>query len=313
MAVGGIFQLSYFKLRNPMSLDGLRALLAVLDAGNFVRASEALGVPRATLRRRVDMLEADIGRPLLNRGRNEATATDAGRVLADGARRVLLDMSALMSAARSVGDEPAGVLRIGLPGGMPPEVLALVWTAFRARFPEVHVRARFFDDPRRRLLDDVDVAFHLGGEKVDGPWEKYHAGNIPERLMATPDYLERRGTPTSLAELDEHDILNLHMPGADPTVLPLLDGGSHPVEPVFSATDPRVLRDFANAGLGIALCALPPLPGLEPDKLVQVLPDVVGRERSMQMIVARALVETPPLRAIFRFARTMLGHEMTPS
>lgn len=294
-----------------MNLDGLRAFLAVVDAGDFVRASEALGVPRGTLRRRVAMLEGEVGRPLLTRTRKGATATEAGRVLADGARRLLLDVYALRGAVRGVGEEPSGVLRIGLPVGLPSQVMGVTWAAFRSAFPKVCLQARFFEDPRRRLLDEVDVAFHIDGNWSDGPWQVYAIGPVSERLMASPDYLSRRGRPISLADLADHDLLSLFMPGEATDSLPLLAGGTHPVVPAASGTDPRVLQEFAQAGMGIALCPIPPVPGVAHEGLEVVLPDIVGRERTIHMMVPRALVETPRLRAIFRFARSMLGREIT--
>ena len=295
-----------------VSLDELRALIAVLDEGNFVKASAVLGVPRGTLRRRVGALEEAVGRPLLHRGRNETTATEAGRILADGARGVLRDAGSLLTTARSAGDEPSGVLRVGLPTGVPPQAWALFLTGFRAAFPKVQLEARVFDDPRRRLLDEVDLAVHVGGDEIDGPWVTYELARVAEQLAASPAYLERRGTPDSLKDLAQHDLLNLFIPGADPGELPLLDGGTYRVTPIVSATDPRTLQELAVAGFGIALCAMLPIPGFETG-LVPVLPDIVGGSRSLRMVVPRALIETPQLRAIFRFARVTLGRDMVES
>lgn len=292
-----------------MNLDEMQALVAVLDEGNFVRASEALGVPRATLRRRISCLEEQVGKPLLHRGRLETTATEAGAVLADGARALLNEAQALMTATRSAGDEPAGVVRMGLPTGLPPQVMSLFFSTFRAKFPEVLVEIRFFDDPRQRILDEVDLAVHIGGDAIDGPWLTYELGQLEEQLAACPEYLEQRGTPGTLADLAEHDLLTLYAPGSHPGDLPLLDGGVFRVSPILASTDPRTVQEFAEVGLGIAMCVKTPFPGF-PTTLVPVLTDVVGKTTSMRMIVPRTLVKTPLLRAIFRFAKATFGRDL---
>ena len=231
-------------------------------------------------------------------------------MLADGARPLLNHADALMAAVRSVGDEPVGMLRVGLPVGLPPAAMALVAANFRASFPRVVLNARFFDDPRRRLLDEVDLAVSIGDDPIEGPWATYEIGKVAEWLAASPEYLQRRGEPKSLSDLAEHDLFTLYVPGEDPGRLPLLEGGTYGVSPVASSTDPRMVQELSTAGHGIGLCAVPSLPGVDTRPLVKVLPGTVGRTRKLYLVVPRALIETPPLRAIFRFARTVLGREM---
>ena len=93
--------------------------------------------------------------------------------------------------------------------------------------------------------------------------------------------------------------------------MPLLEGGTYPVKPILAGTDPELVRRAAVSGAGIACCAVSPLPVAEADSLVQVLPDIVGRSRPIRIVVPRLLMETPNLRAVFRFARILLGGELT--
>lgn len=64
-----------------MDTDDLRALLLVLDHGSFQAASDASGIPRSSLRRRLENLEATLG-PLLNRQSTGIQATPSGRLVA---------------------------------------------------------------------------------------------------------------------------------------------------------------------------------------------------------------------------------------
>ena len=75
---------------------------------------------RATLRRRIDQLEARAGVHLVDRTRLGAPLTEAGKVLAARGRLMVNEASALLASVREAGSEPAGELRVLLPIGLPP-------------------------------------------------------------------------------------------------------------------------------------------------------------------------------------------------
>ena len=86
-----------------MDLDDLRAFLAVLDAGSVSGAAAALGVPRSTLRRRLEELESRVGTPLWSRDQHGATPTAAGELLARQGRALLQAHEALLASVRARG------------------------------------------------------------------------------------------------------------------------------------------------------------------------------------------------------------------
>lgn len=75
----------------------------------------------------------------------------------------------------------------------------------------------------------------------------------PLRVVATRAYLERRGTPTSLAELADHDVLGWSRPGHSPEHWPLLAGGTVEVTPWLSTSDAHLLATVAARGGGLLL------------------------------------------------------------
>src|SRR5688572_2734885 len=103
-----------------MDLEEFRAFLAVVETGSFLAAATQLNTPRATLRRRVEALEARAGVLLLERSARGVVVTAAGAVLADRGRVVLQEASALVASVREIGREPVGVLRALVPVGLPP-------------------------------------------------------------------------------------------------------------------------------------------------------------------------------------------------
>ncbi|MEO0599888.1 MAG: LysR family transcriptional regulator, partial [Myxococcota bacterium] len=108
-----------------MDLDALRALVTVVELGSFVAASRRLGIARPTLRRRLDALEQEVGVPLLVRTKSGSQPTGAGALLAERGRELLRDGNALLSAVRELGDEPRGELRLVVPVGIAPPIVAM--------------------------------------------------------------------------------------------------------------------------------------------------------------------------------------------
>lgn len=283
-----------------MDLEELRAFLAVVETGSFLTAATTLHLSRATLRRRVDALEARAGVPLLTRTRTGAVTTSAGAALAARGRLIIQEASALVHSIREIGPQPAGLLRVMLPVGLPPHVLTPLFVMVRQRYPQLSFRARLSDDPVGGLLDDVDLVVHFGAQSPQGPWISRELLRVRVWLIGSADYLARHGTPRTIDELREHTLLAWEMPGEDGRIWPTLAGGTFTVAPVLRTSDIHMLRQCAIAGQGIALVpdAMLPDPGVAPEALVPVLPDVVGREVPIRVVVPAAMSEIPRLKVL---------------
>jgi DNA-binding transcriptional LysR family regulator len=291
-----------------MDLDELRAFLDVVDAGSLLAAADARGVSRTTLKRRIDGLEARAGVPLIQTTSRGIVVTEAGRVLVERGREVSREMGVLVTSLRRSITEPEGVLRVILPVGMPPHVLPLLFAAVRARWPKLRIDVQFSDDPLDQRLEDVDVALHFG-EPPRGPWRSFVLLTVRLWLLAHRGYLDRRGTPTSLADLREHDLLAWRAPGGDPSNWPTPEGTTFRVEPNLIGTDIHVIRTCCIARQGIALLpdALIPDPGVDPAALVRVLPDLIGAELPIRMSVPELLADSAKIKVVVDEARRFIA------
>jgi DNA-binding transcriptional LysR family regulator len=291
-----------------MDLEELRAFLSVVEAGSFLAAAEALGVSRTTLRRRVGALEARAGVPLIESTQQGALLTEAGRVLAGQGQRIVQEASALVRAIREVGDSPSGVLRVVLPVGLPPHVLTPLFAALRATYPRLRVQAGFSNDPIGEPLVDIDLVVHFGEDTPRGPWLSHVLLRVRERLVASKEYLERRGTPRCLEDLANHELFAWHRPGEDARLWPTRKGTTFTVEPTLVATDIHFVRQCCITGLGIGLVpdVMVPDPGLAADALIPVLPDVVGRELPVRVTVPQVLSEIPKIQMVLRQLRSFV-------
>lgn len=291
-----------------MDLEELRAFLDVVETGSYLAAADSLGVSRTTLRRRVEALEARAGVPLLKSTPQGIVLTEAGEVLSRRGRIMMQETSALLTSIREVGQEPSGVLRLVLPVGLPPHLLTPLYAQLRESYPLLRVHVRFSDDPLSEPLDRVDMAFHFGS-MPRGPWLSYVILRKQERLLASKEYLAKRGTPRTVEELQGHELLAWEAPGEDASTWPSLKGTPFAVQPAFVTSDIHLVRMCCLSGLGIALVPSLELadPGFPEDTLVPVLPGEVGRERPFRVSVPEALAEIPKIKQVLGSLRRALG------
>lgn len=292
-----------------MDLEELRAFIAVAEAGSFLGAARNLGVSRTTLRRQVGALEARAGVPLLEGSRHGVAPTEAGQLLARTGRSMMQEAGALLASIREVGQAPSGTLRVVLPVGLPPHLLTPMFVALRAAYPRLLFHCRFSNDPLGEALSDIDIAVHFGEDAPRGHWISHVVIRVREWLVASRAYLEKHGTPATIDDLRRHELMAWQAPGEDARVWRTLTGGAFTVEPALIATDIHFIRHCCISGLGIGLVpdAALPDPGVDPDILVPVLAEVVGRERPVRISVPAVLAEIPKIKMVIDHVRGFLG------
>lgn len=297
-----------------MDLEETRAFLAVIEHGSFKAAAENLNQPRATLRRRVESLEVRAGVALLERSRNGVEPTAAGAMLARHGRTVLRETEALLRLLRGVGDDVLrGSLRVGIPSSLPADAVALVFGLFRAKFPQLCLDLRVAADPVAELLDDVEIALHLGVECPNKRWLTRPLVHLREGLYASASYLSRRGRPQSLEDLGGHVLIGSKS-GIDAERWPLVAGGSLAITPAMAAEDAQLRRRFVELGFGLAL--LPDLElgerELDDDVLTPVLDQQIGRRLLLSAVIPEVLAESPKLRAMLAHLERFFARRERP-
>ncbi|MCB1395525.1 MAG: LysR family transcriptional regulator [Rhodobacteraceae bacterium] len=147
-----------------MDLRQLRYFLAVVDAGSFSGAAAMVNVAQPALSLHVKKMEEALGVPLLLRGAQGVTATEAGALLAARARRLLVDFEQSLEDVRTLGQEPAGSVRIGLPGTISSILSVPLIHETRVRFPGIKLviaeaMSGFVQDWLRNAQVDLGVIY----------------------------------------------------------------------------------------------------------------------------------------------------------
>lgn len=183
--------------------DAMTVLLAAVEAGSLSAGGRRLGMPLATVSRKVSELEAHLKARLLNRSTRRLELTDAGRDYVEACKRILDEVGEAERAAAGEYRLPQGELVITAPvvfGRL--HVLPIV-TEFLLAYPEVTVRLLLGDRVSHLLEEHLDLAVRIG-TLPDSGFTATAVGSLRRVVCASPAYLALRGEPRSPAELSAH-------------------------------------------------------------------------------------------------------------
>jgi DNA-binding transcriptional LysR family regulator len=224
----------------------------VVQAGSFIAASKALGIPKSTVSRKVAELEERLDTRLLQRTSRKLSLTDAGRIFYDYGARIASDIETAERAVTSLKETTRGLLRVT--AGPSATYLSPIVREYLKRYPEV--RVELFTTARS--VDLVEDRFDLGiraGRLPDSTLIAKSLGHVAWFLVATPGYFKRRGRPRSPDDLVKHDVLHFGS-GSDRVTIHLRRGEEHAdveLKPRLVTTEIDLLHTAAAGGIGLAL------------------------------------------------------------
>lgn len=192
-----------------MSTDRLADIAVfarVVELGSFTRAADALGVSKAVVSKYVSRLEQRLGARLLQRTTRRLALTEPGTALYRRSAGALAELREAENDVAQLTGAPRGVLRVSAPTYFGSVTLAPVLKDFRARYPEVALDLDLDD----RIVDLVKERFDLAvriSAMTDSSLVARRLAPCPLAVVASPEYLARRGVPRAPADLREHDCL----------------------------------------------------------------------------------------------------------
>lgn len=186
--------------------EQMRVFVAVVDAGSFVGASDALEMSKAAVSRYVAELESRLGVRLLHRTTRRLSLTPEGEVFHARCRELLGSVDDAEAEITSRSGEASGLLRINVPFSFGLLHLAPLWAEFMAQHPGVTLDVTLAD----RVVDLVEEGFDLAVRIARLPNSSLVSRPLTSTrlvLCASPAYLQARGEPVHPSELVSHDVL----------------------------------------------------------------------------------------------------------
>ncbi len=190
-------------------LDGVVAFTTVARRRSFTTAAADLGVTPAAVSHAVKQLEGRLGVALFARTTREVGLTEAGRRYLQGAQPAVEAMQAATASARSLGEGPAGTVRVTTSRLALRMVLAPVITDFCRAYPDVRLEI-VVDDAQISIIEEgFDVGVRMGemiapdmvAVRVSHPFQFC--------VVGSPALLERHGRPAHPRDLKGYPCLNV--------------------------------------------------------------------------------------------------------
>lgn len=265
-------------------LTSMRVFLKVIDEGGFAAAARALDMSSAGVTRQIADLEDYLGTRLLHRTTRRVSLSPAGETYLGRVRVILQDIDEAHEVASSQTHGLTGELRVLAPPVLATHVLAPLLAGFGTEYPHItlNIDVESFREPS---IEDYDVTLLPTEGFFDGDVIARKVSTTQAVLVASPDYVKRRGAPKDPIELLQHDTLRLKTPSAVFGQWRLLNSERNDeprdfeVKPKLWANHTDTLLKAAIDGAGITAAAVDLVaPLLNRGALVRVLsPWIAGR------------------------------------
>lgn len=284
-------------------LNGLGFFVLAAETRSFSEAGRKLGVSSSAVGKSVSRLEDRLGVRLFHRSTRTITLTAEGDMFLERCRRILSEVEAAELELSETHQVPRGRLRISLP--LARKLVMSTLIDFMGSYPDIELDVDFSD----RLVDVIEEGFDVvmrTGQATDSRLMSRTLGSYRLLLVASPAYLQSRGTPKTPADLTRHACLQHRVPTAgtlERWPLKTDDGVPEWVLPTTMVCNTSAaLLDVAVAGLGVA--CLPDFMvrnALDQGQLVEVLGAHIEHEGTFRLLWPSSKYLSPKIRVFIDF------------
>ena len=284
-----------------MDWDKLRVFHAVAEAGSFTHAGESLNLSQSAVSRQISALEESLSVPLFHRHARGLILTEQGELLYRTARDVFAKLSMTEAMLTESKERPKGPLKVTTPIAFGSTWLTPRLREFMQLYPDIDLTMILDDGELDLSMREADVAIRMHPPRQPDLIQR-HLLTVNFHIYASAAYIEARGEPKDLADLDHHELIVYGNEARAPVsnLNWLLDVGDP--EPGARRAALRVNSIYAigravEGGMGIA--ALPDYMVEADSKLVRILPDVAGPKIDAYFVYPEELRHSKRI-AVFR-------------
>ncbi|HDT1601151.1 TPA: LysR family transcriptional regulator [Enterobacter sichuanensis] len=295
-------------------LGDVEVFIAVVEHGSFTGAAVALSTTPSVLSRAVTRLEARLGRQLLQRTTRRVGLTEAGRVYLEQARTAFSLLDDAERVGRGQEGDLTGRVRMSVPTTYAHYRLPPLLAQYHQRYPRVQVELNITNRNVDLIAEGFDLAIRLG-QLPDSGLVARKLEEAALLLVASPDYLHRRGRPQTLGALQHHQCLPFIMPRTG-RIAPWVfrDEGRDidwlPGSTIEISDDVLGVVSLAEQGMGICQSyEFIVRDRIQRGQLVEVLPQLRGRSRPFSVLFAPHRRQSAATRAMIDLLTRQEGVE----
>ena len=294
-------------------LISIQVFCEIVDRYTMSAAARALGMSNPSVTAHLNALEASLGIKLLVRTTRRVALTDEGSVYYAHCKGVLEQLARADDSVSHTAAGPKGVVRITATAPFVRNLITPMLPGFFASYPQLRVELVVTEAVVDLIAEHIDVAYR-SGPLEDSAMVARKLFDYRWMLLASADYVARRGLPQSIEELAEHTHIGFSAPQSQRPrswQFQLADGVSQAFEPrcqlLVSTFD--AARDAVQAGIGIA--ALPSVTvrdQITSGELVEVLPELAPQELTqISMITTHGRFAPPRVKAFVDYMLASLS------
>ncbi|MCA9627376.1 MAG: LysR family transcriptional regulator [Myxococcales bacterium] len=293
-----------------MDVEALRIFLKVAEVQSLTRAGHHLGLPKAHVSRKLRALESDLDTLLFHRSTRVVRLTPDGETLIPRARNIVRESDEVAGLFRT-GKRLRGRVRVDLPVGLARSRVLPALPQLLERHPELEL----FISTTDRIVDVVGEGFDCVlrvGASMDLEVTQKKLGELSVLNCVSRSYVERRGAPRSLEDLDRHQLV--HYASKLGTEAPMfeyeLEGETHhramPSSVTVNTSDAYSAACLAGLGI-VQVPRVGMLERLASGEVVEVLPQY--RCAPMPVVILQTHGRRPPqrVRAVMDWITDSLG------
>jgi DNA-binding transcriptional LysR family regulator len=291
----------------PMSgdLNDTVAFIKVVEEGSFTAAARELRLPKTTISRKIRELEERLGAQLLHRTTRRLGLTEAGVIYFQHCKGIAQTLADAEAAVTQLQGRPRGTLRVTSSYSLMLSLVGPLLADFRKEFPEVQIDLVLSHQTLDLVKQEIDVALRMGN-LPDSSMAARRLAVLPNRIYASPAYLERHGEPLHPFDLRRHAALVTRVARRGGGYgWPMSNGGaleSYEITPVIEADDPEILKAPLFAGAGLMMATDMIMQRHAAEGLVQpILHGWTGRSPELHAVFPKGNVQPPKLRAFIDF------------
>ncbi|MFC3627245.1 LysR family transcriptional regulator [Vogesella amnigena] len=268
-------------------LDDLALFVSIVESGSLSAAARKAGMPAATLTRRLQRLEAELGCRLLHRSARQLVPSSEGWQYYERCRPLLASLQQATEALDVSLNHVAGKVRVLAPVTLASGVLQPAWAGFMQRYPDISLDLQLSNQREDLIGSGADLAIRVG-PLPDSQLNQRLLGRAPTVLVAAPSYLAQHGWPQLPQDLAAHALLL-----AEPLMEWRLQHRSSgewvqlppPAQTRLRVNEIKLAVDLACDGLGILYCPLSQAhQALADGRLQRVLPEWRGDARDIYAV-----------------------------
>ncbi len=275
--------------QSELDLNLIKAFVAVIEHGNYTKASRFMGIPKSKLSRQITHLEKEMNIQLIYRTTRSIELTQAGRLFYSKSKLHLEEIQNAITDLQHMNEKIEGTIRVTAPDDFAIVVMAPICDAFLRHHPQVKFDFLITGEIVDLVKNAVDVAIRVGHLK-DSSLISRHLGKLKMILVSSPNYLEKFQARPNISNLNHYSFLQFN-PSQSKLNLKFTNSKEiHTLkcEPIFSSSNLMLIKEMTLLGRGIS--ALPDFlikEELKTGQLVHILKDWAGQEVPVQIV-------TPP-------------------